>query len=270
MGLRPQGNQVTRPKRFDKDGLRYYPIPELGRDLRSVTSITGIIDKPAIAIWSANVAADYIKVELFDKIDRGEMTLDDIRTMDTKALVKAAKAYHKKLKTEGADKGTRVHTFVEQFVHATLAGEKDVTLNIAEDITLPVKGFMRWWADNKVVPKYTELMVWSEDGGGFAGTLDDVWKVNGRWYVVDIKTSDAIWPEMILQVAAYYHAFKQRFPKEKVKRAAFLRLDKTTGESEWVPLTEEELDHAYAKFKCLAMYVNLEEAWKARDKEWPS
>lgn len=258
---------MTRPRRYEKDNIRWYPIEELGRDLRSVTSITGIIDKPALVAWSANMAVDYIKRELFDKIDRGEMKLADIETMDTAAIVKAAKAYHKKLKEAGGDKGTRVHAFVEQFVRATLSGDKDATITIAPDIQTPVRAFLDWYRDNKVVFRYQEQRVWSTDGGGFAGTLDGFWRVRGRWYVVDIKTSKDIWPEHRLQVAAYYHAFKQRFPKERVSRAAFLRLDKESGEYAWIPLEADELDVAYERFKHLAEYVNVDDGKKAKEAE---
>ena len=259
-----EGKRPTKYARFDKEGKRYYDIPEIGRALRSVTSITGLIDKPALVAWAAKISAEYFQTVLLDKLLNGEITIKALRLIDVNQIIKDAKAYHKKISKEAADKGTRVHAFVEAFIQATISGDKEIEVQVDNDIETPAKGFLRWWAENKVVPKYQERTVWSLQGGGFAGTLDGFWKVNERWCVVDIKTSAAIYDDMILQVSAYYHAFKQRFPKQSVSAASFLRLDKETGDYEWIPLTEKELALAYRKFLCLAQYVNIGERVKEK------
>jgi hypothetical protein len=41
---------------------------------------------------------------------------------------------------------------------------------------------------------------------GYAGTLDAIVEIEGKKYVLDIKTGKNVWPEAALQLAAYSHA----------------------------------------------------------------
>ena len=74
-----EGKRPTKYARFDKEGKRYYDIPEIGRALRSVTSITGLIDKPALVAWAAKISAEYFQTVLLDKLLNGEITIKALR-----------------------------------------------------------------------------------------------------------------------------------------------------------------------------------------------
>ena len=258
---------ADKPERYEKDEQRFYPVEELGRDLVSVTTITGIIDKPALVKWSARMAVEFIQQRVLEELERGKISIKDLRGADVRDLVEQAKSYHDELKAAAGDRGTRVHAFVDQFVSGILDPNPfcpgPPTIDVDEDIAEQVNRFLVWWAAHDVKPKFSEKKVWSKEGGGYAGTMDDYWQVDGKWYVVDVKTSKGLWPEHKLQIAAYVFAFYERFPNEPVDGAAFLHISELTGEAEFVPLTIGELKILYLKFLCLAFYVNIELEAKA-------
>lgn len=264
-------NEQT-PSRYEtENGQRFYTIEELrGRPLVSVTTITGIIDKPGLVGWSARMAVEFIQSEILDQLEQRKITIADLRKADVKNLVQDAKDYHKQLKEEAGDRGTRVHKFIEEFVAATLVGESEdpfgsglPVVEAGRDIADQVERFIKWWLENDVVPIFQEKTVWSVDGGGYAGTLDAYWRVNGSHYIIDIKTSKGLWPEHEMQLAGYYHAFVERFPKMPVDAVAFLHISELTGFAEFLPRTLDFINGEYRKFFFLAHYVNTCEEIKA-------
>lgn len=48
-----------------------------------------------------------------------------------------------------------------------------------------------------------EIVVFTDK---YAGTLDRIFKINGQIWLVDIKTGQTIWKDMIIQLSAYSHA----------------------------------------------------------------
>ena len=101
-----------------------------GRPLTGVTTILGVIAKPALIQWSANLAAaeafktgtvEGLKaaIEAYDKIDT-----EAARELD-KAFPawKAARTTHTKRKTAAADIGTKAHKWIEEYVKASIAND---------------------------------------------------------------------------------------------------------------------------------------------------
>jgi len=250
---------MTEYKRIDKDGIRHYPIPELdGRKLPSSTTVIGILAKPALIQWSSNVGVDYFKQELLDKISSGEISADQLKEIDTSQIVKDAKAYHKEMKGRAADIGTRVHHKIQEFINITLDETKqEETVEIDEDIKKPFYAFLDWWESNQVHPAAQEMTVWSERGGGYAGTLDFLGSVNDVPYILDFKTGKYIYAESIMQVASYFFALKERQGKDELKNAGILRLDKETRLPEFRDIPLKELKHEFKKFLCLVEYWHL-------------
>lgn len=262
--------------RYEENGQRFYPIEELGRDAPSVTTCTGKIDKPKLVAWAANMAVEFIQKHVLDQLEKGEISIADLRKAAVKDLVQQARSYHNKRKEEAGDRGTRVHEFVEEWVAQVQTADPDdpfsagaTFIDFDEDIEDRVRLFVEWWVKNKVVPKYQEKRVWSDEGGGYAGTLDGYWNVNGRWFIVDIKTSKGLWPEHKLQLAAYVYAFMKRYPDDPVEGAAFLHISELTGDAEFVEIPLEEVKDLYRLFICLSWYVNIELEIKAKAEPKP-
>jgi len=242
-------------QKIDRNNIRHYKITVLGdRKLPSVTTILGLLSKPALIAWSANVGVDYIKENLIDKILKGEVSLEELKEIDTSEIVRQAKKYHKEKKEQAANIGSKVHHAIQKFLVAK-DGEQ---VEVDEDIKKPFYAFLDWFESNKVepIPEFIEYTVWSEEG--YAGTEDLVAYVNGKLYLIDFKTSKAIYPEMVMQIAAYFYAFKERVPFLEPEVGGILRLDKETGFPEFNEYEVAELEINQKKFLYLVKYWHLD------------
>jgi hypothetical protein len=64
----------------------------------------------------------------------------------------------------------------------------------------------------------------------FGATPDLIAKVRGNLAIVDWKTSGGLYPEMIIQVSAYEHAWNETHPEQKIQDGAYmLRIDRETA-----------------------------------------
>ena len=68
----------------------------------------------------------------------------------------------------------------------------------------------------------------TSDKLGFAGTLDRVITLNGKTMLIDIKTSNSIYPSYWLQLSAYHRLLKETNKKIKVDSVAILWLNAKT------------------------------------------
>lgn len=156
---------------------RFYDIG--GRQLPSVTTITGCLAKPALDNWLVGLAMDAVEFTG----DRSE-----------------ARALFDQRRWEKANLGTAVHEAVAAEMAADRAHETVVHAP-------PVAPFLdQWRAFNeahKVGPVMVETVVASRHG--YAGRLDAILDVDGRRLLVDIKTG-RLYRSIALQLAAYRYA----------------------------------------------------------------
>lgn len=125
------------------------------------------------------------------------------------------------IKTKSAAEGSLVHSIIEKLV----LGEE---IEIPVEIRPAVLSFQRFNEHKKIVfnPRFIELRFWSSRHR-YAGTIDALVTIDGKFGVLDIKTSSGFWPEYNLQTAAYISAL-QEF---EVKRALVLPGD---IETRWI------------------------------------
>jgi hypothetical protein len=108
-------------------------------------------------------------------------------------------------KEEAGDRGSRVHQateYLEDNGHFPI----DTVLEAGElgaDELEAVMAFVRWWTENRPQLLAKELTVF---GNGYAGTLDRIYRIFGKIWIVDLKTSQDIWESMKLQISSYSHA----------------------------------------------------------------
>jgi len=65
--------------------------------------------------------------------------------------------------------------------------------------------FVRWFEEFKPKIVATEMTVFN-DKYFYAGTLDLIAEIDGKLYLIDLKTSKDIWPSHEIQIASYLHA----------------------------------------------------------------
>jgi hypothetical protein len=243
---------MSNNQRFITEELRTYDTP-LGV-LPSVTTILKILNKPALIQWGVNLALSKIRA-LWMEAPAGEWDWD--------AAIKEAKSEHRTVLDEAADLGSQMHKLIQDFLAGRYVpyGEP---LDIPSSLEKAWSAWLSWLSTHNVKQICLEQEVYHKSG--FAGTLDFYGLIDGKRYVVDFKSSGAIWPEMAMQVAAYAHAWRQ-MTGDRIDGCAILRLDKKTGEPEYRAYTKKEIAVAWKKFKFLLGYFLLENGDKLREKE---
>jgi hypothetical protein len=123
-------------------------------------------------------------------------------------------------KMEAADIGTLAHQTIEKILKREITSMSQGDEMVKE----PVKAFFDWREKNKFKPIKMEMTVHSKKHK-YAGTLDAVGYLRDKLAVIDFKTSNKIWPEYALQIAAYKNAYEE-MTGERVASRWVIRLDK--------------------------------------------
>lgn len=139
------------------------------------------------------------------------------------------------VKQKSAQEGSLVHEIIE----GLLTGKP---VEIPEVIQPAVDAFRAFNEQRKIVfhEEFVERQIWSLRHR-YAGTVDALATVDGKFGVLDIKTSTGFYPEYNLQTAAYVSAL-QEFP---VKRTIGLPRD---IETRWIL----RIDQTRACLRCAA------------------
>ena len=211
---------------FNEAKHKYTVIdPEKGLDnapLVSTTSVTKVIDKPALIFWAVNEAMNWLQHQWRPGRAYGSAQIA--------YLLKQAKFAHKNVSKTATDIGTEVHAWIERFADAVIAGMEDphrFPLPAHEGVLSGVTAFLSWYDAHDVKIIASEKKVYSRKHT-FSGTFDLLATVDGVLSVVDFKTSKRIYPEYFLQSSAYAVAYdeeqayirKKNGDTSKVKRVS--------------------------------------------------
>lgn len=161
---------------------RHYRDPRSGELVPSVTNVLGVLNKPALPRWAARevaAAAVTMKASLAG--------MDDAEVMD---VLKGAPW---RRSTRAADRGTTVHSYLE----AALLGRAPERVD--GEAAEYRQAADRWLDAYQPEPVQLERTVF---GDGYAGTGDAWVRIGGELWLVDFKTSKAVYPEAALQLAA--------------------------------------------------------------------
>jgi len=165
-------------------------------DLPSSTTITGILDKPALRYWYVNQALDRLRSKIIPGRSYDEVQIENIFSK--------AKYSGNDARDKAASIGRLVHTWIEGYV------KEQIINGIANVPPFPhhtgavksIESFLRWERENDPSYIFSERRMISQKHL-FAGTLDIAALVDGKPYVIDIKTGKAVYPEYWLQTASY-------------------------------------------------------------------
>ncbi len=164
-----------------------------GRQYPRVTSILGIIAKPQLLYWYGKNG-----------------------TAKCKAII-----------SESQEIGTRVHKYIENILRS---GQLDLENETNANVVKALMAFQDWRKSNRLEPEKLEYTVYSRKHG-YAGTMDYLGLCNNKLVIMDWKTSNAIYPESRLQVAAYAKAVNE-MDGRRVKKGVICRFDKKNGSFE--------------------------------------
>jgi hypothetical protein len=192
---KPKPRKRERPK-----GLKFSPTSHRywldGKSVPGVTTILGVLDKPAIPKWAAKSVAEYVA--------DNPAGVDELRSIGRDGLVKALADVPWGDRDRAANRGNEVHDLAERY----LAGE---IIDVPEELVGHVEAaadFIDAWG---IDPVLSEAPVGSREHR-YAGTLDLVADITagpfaGTRAIVDWKTGrSGIYKEAAFQTTAYSFA----------------------------------------------------------------
>ena len=221
-----------------------------GEIVLGVTSITGILDKPALLYWVNNTDIKYL-----EEVLTPGMTIDELSKV---AIISGMKGLFRKRSKDAADIGTAVHAYLEKYLKAGINKQPLPDLPVNPLIKKAIEAFIAWTKENDVKFLNSELKVYSRKHK-YAGTLDAEAIVNGKHAIVDFKTSSGIYPEMYIQTSAYAKALEEE-RGEKFDEVWILRIPKDGSEFGYAK--NDKIDLYFKSFLgCLENYKRIR--WEA-------
>ena len=183
-----------------------------GENVVSVTTALSIINKPALVNWAAGCAVDCIREQILPGVSYDELQLQ--------AIFEAGKKSHYQKKVDAGNLGTFVHKWIEQYINGENPG-----MPVNEGLQTAINNFLTWVEKHKVKFLLSEQVVYSRKYK-YVGTTDFICEIDGKMYIGDTKTSSGIYPEMLIQTAAYRYARHEEFPNEKYAGQLIIRIGK--------------------------------------------
>lgn len=167
-----------------------------GKPLFGTSTVTKVLNKPALIQWAANMACDYIKTNGRD------VDLDDLQGwVVSPEMLEEARYAHKKKKENAATAGTDMHAELEKYVRACM--EAGAILPTANGSPKEVQFFGKW-AQEKV-----KRFLWSEgycySRSLWVGGISDVGAemMDGSYAIIDFKSAREAYEDYFIQCAGY-------------------------------------------------------------------
>ena len=126
---------------FNKEE-HYYELD--GKRLYGVTTVLGVIAKPALIPWAAGMACDYINDNAVAD-DNGKIVFTEQELQD---ILQKAKVAHRKKKEDAGTKGTDTHSIVELLIKDAIDNNNGVIFGQSDNEQ--VKHFIDWAVKHKI------------------------------------------------------------------------------------------------------------------------
>jgi hypothetical protein len=140
-----------------------------------------------------------------------------------------------------ADIGTLAHECCEQDIKGGPMPE--IPDDKREQVMMAFNQYLAWKNQTRLKIVASEVALVSERHQ-FGGTLDFVCEIDGQLCLGDFKTSSAVYPEMLTQLAAYRNLWNECKPDQQI-----------TGPSHLLRISKENADFAHHS------YGDLSDAW---------
>ncbi len=223
-------------------GGRHYRVEGYDELFPSVTTVLGVINKPALVPWARNMALESVETAL----KKRSGTQEAITPEWISQVISEARRRPEQVRDQAADFGTQAHVAIDQIVQG-------LEPQIPPEMELVVNNFTEWRRDANLDLHLTETMVFS-DKYRYAGAMDAIAYRDGSLVALDWKTSNGLYPEYALQVAAYANALAEMTGKP-VTEAWTVRFGKATPEFEARQVID--LEKSFIAFRA-ALYL-----WRA-------
>jgi hypothetical protein len=172
-----------------------------GTRVPGVTTIVGLLAKPALVGWANRLGLEGVDCT--------------------------------KYKDEAADIGTLAHAMVQAHLQGTELDKADYSpkqVDLAENCFL---SFLEWEKQHKIAVINCEKP-YTSDGMRYGGTIDCLCELDGELTLLDFKSGTAIYPEYLVQLAAYAELLKEYGCEVQKCRILRIGRDETEGFEERV------------------------------------
>tara|TARA_Y100000310_G_scaffold344943_1_gene460661 strand:- start:4428 stop:5186 length:759 start_codon:yes stop_codon:yes gene_type:complete len=190
--------------RHQKGNRRFYTVqgdPEVdGLELPNVTTLTNVLDKPALVGWAERVGIAAMREQVKETLTTRVIVHPTDEWLDNCAA--NAKGATRREVDVAADKGTSIHALIEEVIKGVLIPV------IPPEYQQPIANFVLWYNNSNIATlEFSEVMVYSAKYR-YAGTVDAVGRTkDGQLILLDWKTSNGLYKETALQLAAYCQAY---------------------------------------------------------------
>ena len=145
---------------------------------------------------------------------------------------------------EAAESGTLAHSLVEAHIKGQSFERPSVTDDVWEQASNAFRAYLKWESMTKLKIIEQEMSLVSEQYQ-FGGTPDAIGEIDGELCLVDWKTSNSVYQDYLIQLAAYKQLWEENNPDRLLTGGFHLcRFAKSHG----------DFAHHY--------YPNLDEAWE--------
>lgn len=166
-----------------------------------VTTVVGVMDKPQLVQWSANMTND-AWIEGLSKAEK----IDEVVVS---TLAKTAKLAWRVKRDSAGDIGTLVHKWIEQHINWKLGKGEKPELPENDVLNNAAIKFMSWAKEEQITFTDSEKKIYSLKHN-IAGTCDFLYITkDGKLGIGDIKTSKGIYTSFFYQVAAYRYMLEE-------------------------------------------------------------
>lgn len=197
MKIKKLGEELYVPENFSRFH-HYYADPGGRKEYTGVTTILGVIAKPALIGWAAKMACEYIRENGRNCTTAGGPVCYEVFD----SVLEEARTAHTKKRDTAAEAGTDLHGLVEEYVGHSIEvnGGKPSPQYVG---TEPITAFIEWAQKQDIRFIATEQRLYSKSLW-VAGTCDLIFEKDGKRYVGDIKTYKKIWDRVpLIQCAGY-------------------------------------------------------------------
>ena len=197
------------------------------------------INKPLLIPWACKMMGNYIYEHTQGKYSYTKKEIN--------SLVRNGKREYKNITEESTTTGTLVHKAIEGY----LSINKKPDFKKRPEIINPFKAFLKWKKTVELEVIEMEKLLYFDSEFGYIGAADLICNLNGKRYILDLKTSNHIFDEYAYQLAAY-----RQTDEENIEGTMLVRLDKTTGDFEFKDYSEDyERDRDIFNSLCKAYHL---------------
>ena len=249
--------KIPRPSTLDRSS-KTYTIN--GESYHRVTTVLGILGKPALVPWATKTALAQCEEALLKR------TGAHITHAEITDIIKEARKKPDQARDKAADFGSLAHASIENYIRTS-------NMPSEPELQRVVSAFEEWRTTNGLSIEISENLVWDEMLG-YGGTVDAVGykqiplgttSTANVLILADWKTG-GLYREAYLQVAAYAHALEV-MTGEIVQEAWTVRIPRDApkeGEPSFQAhkLTRQHILDNFELFKnALSLYKMLGDGW---------